>query len=326
MNEKPIKLGIVREFADRHRHYVVACEELRIAHEVMDLSGPDWISRVQASDCDGFLIRPSGNLTIWKQMYDERLAVLVEVLHRPIFPSLEEIWLYESKRRGHYWLEANGIPHPRTWVFYDQDEALQWARSVPLPVVYKSDLGSASSGVRIFRGRWQLQWFIRKLFWWGFVRTGGDRRDRLWGCALFQEYLPEVREWRVIQVAGSYFAWRKGRKGDFHSGSKITLWENPPPALLDFAHDINVRGGFSSMAIDIFETVDGRWLVNELQTLFGTSTASQMQIDGLSGRYRRTAAGHWEFEEGLFSRNGCCNLRVEAFVAQLRQQAREAQR
>ncbi len=48
-------------------------------------------------------------------------------LGKILFPSTDEIWFYESKRRMHYWLAAHGMPHPRTWVFYDRTQALDFA-------------------------------------------------------------------------------------------------------------------------------------------------------------------------------------------------------
>ncbi len=70
-------------------------------------------------------------------------------------------------------------------------------------------------------------------------------------------------------------------------------------------------GQFKSMAVDVFETPDGSLLINELQTVFGASTAvDQMRKDGQPGRMVRNAQGEWDFEFGDFSRNACCDERV----------------
>ena len=34
-----------------------------------------------------------------------------------IFPSYNEMWVWESKRRMHYWFETNNIKHPQGWIF-----------------------------------------------------------------------------------------------------------------------------------------------------------------------------------------------------------------
>lgn len=76
------------------------------------------------------------------------------------------------------------------------------------------------------------------------------------------------------------------------------------------AKDICDRGGFHSMAVDVFETTDGRYLVNELQSLFGSYDDSQMYIDGRPGRYR-LVDGEFVFEAGYWNRFGSYLLRLE---------------
>jgi len=114
-SEYPYTIGILKEFWHMHWHYVAACEDLQVSYKVLDISGPDWRAVVERSCCDAFLVQPSVQLSQWKQMYDERLRIMVEDMGKIIFPSYEELWIYESKRRTYYWLEANKIAHPRTW-------------------------------------------------------------------------------------------------------------------------------------------------------------------------------------------------------------------
>ena len=122
-----IRLGIVKEFAHTHASYIGACRDLGVPYKVLDLSGPDWIDIVRGCGCDAFLVSPSCELSVWKQMYDERLRVMAEDLGKTIYPTYKELWFYESKRRMCYWLQAHDMPHPRTWVFYNCDEAMEFA-------------------------------------------------------------------------------------------------------------------------------------------------------------------------------------------------------
>ena len=87
----PVKLGIIKEFWHRHTPYIAACRDLRVPYEVVDISGPDWLDRARKSECDAFLVWPSVQLSIWKQMYDERLKVLVEDLGKVVYPSYNEL-------------------------------------------------------------------------------------------------------------------------------------------------------------------------------------------------------------------------------------------
>src|SRR5690606_27758569 len=69
-------------------------------------------------------------------------------------------------------------------------------------------------------------------------------------------------EWRLIRIGNSYFG-RQKLKGDngLASGSKIEGWAPPPRHLLDLLRETCDRLKFHSMALDVFETVDDRFLV-----------------------------------------------------------------
>lgn len=316
-----LRLGIVKEFTRIHSYYIGACRELGVPYRLVDISGPDWISRIERSGCNAFLVRPSGQITVWKQMYDERLRILVQDLGKVLFPTYDEVWFYESKRRMHYWLAANQVPHPHTWVFYDRRQALAFAQEVSLPIVFKADFGSGSMGVRIIRDRAALRRLINRCFKRGFRKTGADPRDRQWGSVLFQEYLSDVTEWRMTRVGESYFGYEKVQKGDFHSGSHVFRYGRPPTDLLRLTKAVTDKGGFLSMALDCFITSEGRCLVNEMQTTFGLHVSEGLpMVDGKRGRLvYDPAVDDWRFEEGDFCRNKLCNLRVQTLVTLLMQ-------
>jgi len=117
----------------------------------------------------------------------------------------------------------------------------------------------------------------------------------------------------------------KGRTGEFHSGSGLVDWTMPTPRHLQFLKEVTDLGGFASMDVDVFETADGRLLVNELQTVFGAGFAvDQMRRDGKAGRFIwDPAEATWKFEEGDFARNACANARIEHVLARLSRQRAE---
>ena len=73
-----------------------------------------------------------------------------------------------------------------------------------------------------------------------------------------------------------------------------------------------------SMALDVFETKDGQYLVNELQSMFGMSRPEMCVVDEKPGRmvFQRDSDS-WVFESGEFCRNHLCNLRVQTLLALL---------
>jgi hypothetical protein len=259
-------------------------------------------------------------------MFDERLHVLVKVLGKTIFPTYDEIWVYESKRRMKYWLEAHGVPHPATWVFYNREEALAFVDEASLPIVYKSDLGSGASGVRIFRKRAPLRRHIKRCFTRGFTTYRRCRHDKEWGFVLLQEYVPGAREWRVVRIGDSYFGYEKVKKGEYHSGSLERRYGLLPVELLRFAKGVLDTECFKSMDLDVFETADGRYLVNELQTVFGMSRPEMCMVNGEAGRMLyQPESDAWTFEAGDFCRNHLCNLRVEVLLGMLERESTVAE-
>ena len=159
----------------------------------------------------------------------------------------------------------------------------------------------------------------------GEPKTGyGDPRDVQWGNVVLQQFIADAIEWRIMRVGTCYFGWKKmpGESG-FNSGSHKAEWGPLPEALLDATKEITQRTGLTSVSFDFLVTADGKWLVTEVQALFGhpygedgSGVNQQCFIDNKPGRYRYLA-NTWQFEEGNFSRNNCSNLRVEALLALL---------
>jgi hypothetical protein len=317
-----VRLGIVKSHTYWHQYYMAACRELGVPYRTIDIERADWLEQVRSSGCHAFLVWPSAFLSVWKQMYDERLAVLAGHLGKLVYPDIAAMWIYESKRRMHYWLAAERFPHPTTWIFYNRDDALTFAHSAELPIVTKTDLGAVASGVRIIRTRDELLRLVRRAFGPGILRRGADRRDRQWSNVLFQRFIPAASEWRMIRIGASYFGYEKLRVGDFHSGTERWRYVRPPDDLLELTHEITERGGFTSMSVDVLVDQNGGAYINELQGVFGMLRDYACMVGGKIGRMLRDTDGTWRFDEGDFCRNRMCNLRVQVVLEMLR--AREA--
>jgi hypothetical protein len=312
-------LGIIKVCTRVDSRYIGACRALNIPYKVLDISGPDWMEVIEHSGCHAFLVRPSGELGAWNQMFDERLRIVSNELGKTIFPSYDEMWFCENKRRMHYWLGANDIPHPRTWVYYDRHEAMAFADATPLPIVLKADLGSGVQGIQMFQERGKLIRWVNRFFRKRLANRGGDVRDRQWGSVMFQAYLPSLTEWRMIRIGKSYMGYQKVKRADSANRTKQFNAVCPPEALLEFVRDVTGRGGFKSMTVDVFETAEGRYLVNELQTTFDLHVEDGLSMkEGKPGRFLfDDATRTWCFEEGLFCQNELCNLRVMTLLEQL---------
>ena len=143
---------------------------------------------------------------------------------------------------------------------------------------------------------------------------------KLTGCSqknymILQSFHKIKWEWRILKIGNSYFGHQKLLKGDKASGSGLVGWVKPPEELLYMAKDICDKGGFDVMDVDIFETIEGEFLVNEIQAIFGSYLPYQMKIDGKPGRYVYSEKDGFIFEEGEFNRFGSKLLFVEDFVS-----------
>ena len=113
------------ELPDDHLYWINACKYYsdEISYDIVDLTRNDWLDQINNRAFDVLLTKPSSLNSKFKQLYDERLYILERVLGYKMFPSAEEVFIYENKRFLSFWLAANKIPHPRTWVFYHLREA-----------------------------------------------------------------------------------------------------------------------------------------------------------------------------------------------------------
>lgn len=329
-----MKIGILNDFKGQHVVGIKACQDLNIDYEEIDIISNNWIENIENSGCDGFLAKPPCRKDVWKRLYDERLYFISVVMGRAIYPSLNEIYLYENKRNMAYWLRINGIPSPKTWVFYDKQEALDFVQNYPdFPLIFKTNIGSAGIGVEVLENKYQAKRLINRVFTKfrfynrGYTKWGRKYHipyplldDRQFDNVLFQEKIDVRWEWRGVRIGESYFAHKKlaGKRG-FHSGSGLANYDDPPVSVLNFIKDICDVGQFRSMNVDFFEDRDGNYYVNELQTMFGSRIKPyQMCVDGQPGRYI-FENGNWIFEPGMFNQNNSFNLRVLDFIEILQQ-------
>ncbi len=322
------KLGILESTDPSWKFYVQACEELGQPHVVIPFMANDWRERILESGCDGFLARPPCDYPERKAVYDERLYVLAEILRKPVYPALHEMLFYENKRLQTHVKELFGIPSPRTWIFTDKKEAAAFLRSAPYPLVSKNNIGSAGSGITILKTPGQARRHLHAVFGLGignlsfgkvYTKSYAGIPVPLLGSVqrnyvTLQQWHDIKWEWRLIRIGDSYFG-RQKLKGDngLASGSKKEGWVEPPRELLLMLKDICDRLRFNSMALDVFETVGGEYLVNEMQSVFGCRNPAQLYVGGLPGRYL-WREGDFVFEEGYFNRLASYPLRVEHFV------------
>lgn len=331
------------EAADDHLPWVEACKRRQgeVEAEVIDLIASDWLEKFRMKEYDLVLLRPPGRTEKYKRLYDERTYILYNYSGVPVYPSLNEVLIYENKRFLSDWLNINNIPHPRTRVFFDRKEALAYAGpGIGLPLVAKTNIGASGNGVRFIHNNEELHDYIIDAFSKGVgVRTGpklhkgslsgklikaittrGFLKKRMGeymasyenpqrGFVIFQEFVPHEFEWRCVRIGGSFFAHKKLARNNMSSGTLLKGYDPVPASLLNFIREVTERTGLSSVSIDLFDR-NGQYLVNEIQCFFGQSDPYQMLVESVPGRYRYLNE-KWAFEAGDFASNACYDLRLE---------------
>ena len=310
------RLGVLTNRASYHRYHLQACVELRVPCVTIDIIAPDWWQTVQRERCDAYVCWPDATLTSTAKIVKDRIDLLEQATGRPVVPGKRERWLYEDKQRLAEWLLVEEVDHPRTSVFVTQEAATSFARSVELPVVVKTSFGAAAAGVTIVRKRRQLEELVKAAFGRGIVAQGHDNRDRQRGVIIVQAYVDIVNEWRVLRTSRRYMVRLKERVGDFHSGSGGVTWAEPLAGLLEFCRHVSERHGLEYAAMDVFETRDGRLLVNEIQAVVGPITTKNTDRGNeWRGWWLPAPDGEgWRFVRGQAYRNAAANERVVALL------------
>jgi len=336
-----MKVAILRdENESSTKKWELACVKEKIDYEVIDLLKHNWIDCINSSNADLFLLRPSGLTFKYKNLYDERLYVISEVMKKKTYPSYQEVIIYENKRMLSAFLKGANISMPETNVFYNIDEAYAFADSCSLPIVVKTAIGGSGTGVLILKHRSAIRNYIKKAFNKGIKRRLGPNRQagnvKKWtqksisspafflsklkkyleiykdaqkGFVIFQEYIPHEYEWRIARIGNSWFGHQKVKNGDKASGTKGIDYVSLPSDLLDFCRNICKEHNFTCMSLDLFEHPTKGYVVNELQTIFGHVQNHILELDGKIGRY--IYDNGWRFEEGDFNTNESYDLRLK---------------
>lgn len=321
----------------------IACKNKGVSYLVIDMLRSDCLENLKHFNPAFCVSRPPGNNSQNKKVYDEKLFFIEKFTSYKVFPGYHETVIYENKAALTYFLKVNNIPHPDTFISSSIEEAKKFIADTNYPIVAKTLIGAAGSGVKILKSERETDKYIKTAFSKGIKRRYGPNRKtgspKRWlikaisspsyflnklreykarnldiqkGIVLLQKYIQHEYEWRCVKIGESYFAYKKLKIGQLASGSKEFEYGEPPFELLDFTKDLCSRFGFNFMAIDLFYTNKGI-SVNELQTIFGHKNPYICKVDDKPGRYQYIN-DQWVFQEGDFNTNESYNLRLETAI------------
>ena len=123
-----------KQFSPRLQVYEKICAHNNIGTERLCSSESNFWERLTRMDA---FIYHWGQWDACRQNARAVLPIVEEELRIPCFPNLRTCWAFDDKIRQYYLARAHGLPMARTWVFWEQEDALDWADTASLPVVFK---------------------------------------------------------------------------------------------------------------------------------------------------------------------------------------------
>ena len=166
-----MKVAILRDSnPESSLKWEIACQTKSVDYLTVDMLREDWLDRLCAFDPAFCVSRPPGDNQHRKKIYDEKIFYIENYLGYQIFPNFLETWIYENKASLAYFLKLNHIPHPSTFISASYNESIQFVKNTDYPVVAKTLIGAAGSGVKIIESPAEAEKYVKTAF------TGGIRR------------------------------------------------------------------------------------------------------------------------------------------------------
>ena len=136
---------------------------VKAGHEVkwVDVRRSDILEQLKG--CDGFMWRHI-HVAEHRQIARRLLPVIERQLGLPVYPDQATCWHYDDKIAQYYLLATAEIPIPRTWISFNREQALEFARTADYPLVTKLWSGAGSENVRLVQNFGQAERWINKLF------------------------------------------------------------------------------------------------------------------------------------------------------------------
>lgn len=149
-------------FSDRWIKY---CQENDLAYKLVNAFDSDIVAQV--SDCDVFMWHHH-HAQFKDVLTAKRILFALEHVGIKVFPDFKTGWHFDDKVAQKYLLEAIGAPLVPSYVFYDKQEALSWAKNTSFPKVFKLKGGAGAANVKLIRTEHEAKKLIHRAFGRGF--------------------------------------------------------------------------------------------------------------------------------------------------------------
>lgn len=212
-----------------------------------------------------------------------------------VFPSWNCYWHYDDKISQYFLFTKEIIPIPKTYLFYNKEEALKELNELKYPLIFKATDGAGSSNVQIVPSFNIAKKLTKKLFGRGVKTFFKNKRQKGYLlCQKFERNNPG--DFRLVcygnEILGHF---RPNRKDvPLASGSDIYLYQEIPNDLLDLIYNITQKLNSEVMSYDVIKNENNEWVIGEMSVIYGNYGYAHYENSKV---YRLTENKKWEIVE-----------------------------
>lgn len=302
-----MKIAIHPQKNSFSERWIKYCEERNIDYKIVNAFDSDIVE--QLKDCEVFMWHHH-HANFKDVIAAKKILFALEHAGIKVFPDFKTGWHFDDKVAQKYLLEAINAPLVPSYVFYDKQQALNWAKKTIYPKVFKLKGGAGSANVKLVRSESEAIKLINIAFGKGFsqfdrlgyfkerfnqFKSGKDsfigvlkgiarifivsefakQQPAEKGYIYFQEFIPNNdSDIRVIVIGSKAFAIKRMvRENDFRaSGSGSIVYDKNEinKICIKLAFEINSKIESACTAFD-FVIHAGKPLIVEISYGFAIS-------------------------------------------------------
>ncbi len=289
--------------------WISYCKENNIKYGIVNAYDSDIITQLEGYDA--FLWHHHHG-KYQDVLFAKQLLASLQTGGKKIYPDYQTTWHFDDKVGQKYLLESIGTPLVPSYVFYDKESAMKWAKTTTFPKVFKLRGGAGAVNVKLVKNLRGCIRVINKAFSSGFspynrlnslkdayrifkktknplalfkvlgklvvTPKGLKMLGTQKGYVYFQDFIPNNNyDIRLIVIGGQYVYGMKrmNRDNDFRaSGSSSFDYGNIPIDAVKLVLETAQRLKLQSAAFDIIYA-NKQPLIIELSYGFGTKGSSQ---------------------------------------------------
>lgn len=158
-------IAIHSENTDFSKRWINYCKEKEIPYKIVNCYDNNIIEHLK--DCKA-LFWHHNHRSFEDLLFAKQLLFALEHAGVKVFPDFKTGWHFDDKVAQKYLFEASGVPLVPSYVFYDKQQALEWAKNTTYPKVFKLRGGAGSSNVKLVKSYNENKKLIKKAFNKGF--------------------------------------------------------------------------------------------------------------------------------------------------------------